>query len=39
MSEEQYNIILEVYYKSDVNLQTLYTQLNKELEENKSITR
>lgn len=39
MSEGQYNRMLEVYYKSDVNLQTLYTQLNKELEENKSITR
>ena len=39
MSAEQYNRILEEYYKTDANLQTLYSNIMKEVEEEKGKSR
>lgn len=39
MSAEQYNRILEEYYKTDANLQTLYPNIMKEVEEEKGKSR
>lgn len=39
MSAEQYNRILEEYYKTDANLQTLYSNIMKEVDEEKGKSR
>ena len=39
MNAEQYNRILEEYYKTDVNLQTLYSSIMKEISDEKGKSR